>query len=206
MALWDAHKKAILRDYNNADALGGTGSGVVIKVAANFMKGEFESDVDYDASGGSAGGGKHVDKVNSRLRQLEAGTKSKGRPARPRRLARCSSSLSNVEVSQKDYMDRIEQLHASLQSHWGRDEKVQSLKIAIKCAKMLGDTSFPVFYPPMFVMLTEILDTFGDLVFERIRKKSEEEQSGGKLPPDFVADDIPDEAKETCRNWFYKVG
>lgn len=71
----------------------------------------------------------------------------------------------------------------------------------------------PQFYPSMFVNLTEILDTFGTLVFERIKTKSEEQsasQAGRgqpkvRVPADFVASDISSEAKETCRNWFYKT-
>jgi hypothetical protein len=38
---------------------------------------------------------------------------------------------------------------------------------------MLGDTvEVPQFFPSKFVLITEILDTFGRLVFDRLRKKS----------------------------------
>jgi len=38
-----------------------------------------------------------------------------------------------------------------------------------QCAKMLSDTSVIKFYPSKFVLITELLDTFGRLVFERLR-------------------------------------
>jgi hypothetical protein len=38
---------------------------------------------------------------------------------------------------------------------------------------MLGDTvEVPQFFPSKFVLITEILDTFGRLVFDRLRKRS----------------------------------
>ncbi len=51
-----------------------------------------------------------------------------------------------------------------MKSAWDADQRVLALKIAIQCAKLLGDTTVPQFYPSMFVLLSEILDTFGDLV------------------------------------------
>ena len=42
----------------------------------------------------------------------------------------------------------------------------------IKCSKLLADTSVIQFYPSKFVLITDILDTFGHLVYERIKSKS----------------------------------
>lgn len=71
---------------------------------------------------------------------------------------------------------------------------------------MLGDTKFPQFYPSMFVMLSEILDSFGDLVFQRIFSKANEVlPKDSKLKISFNSNDVPQDAKETCRNWFYKT-
>jgi len=111
-------------------------------------------------------------------------------------------------VSQKDYIAHIEEQHERLKSAWDNGERVLALKIAIQCAKLLGDTSVPQFYPSMYVLLTAILDTFGDLVFERIKRKGLETPPGAKvrnLPPNFKASDVSQSAKETCRNWFYKT-
>jgi len=100
---------------------------------------------------------------------------------------------------------------------WAKDERVGSLKIAIKLAKLLADTTVPQFYPSMIVMVTEALDRFGDMVFRRLRNRADEalanEDGSGNnigskqkvLNDNFEAADVPSLARETCRNWFYKV-
>jgi hypothetical protein len=86
---------------------------------------------------------------------------------------------------------------------------VTSLKIAIQCAKLLGDPKVPAFYPSAFVLVTTILDTFGRLVFERLRDSAaEEHQRMGNARPlqaDFTSADVGAETREMCRNWFYKT-
>jgi hypothetical protein len=81
-----------------------------------------------------------------------------------------------------------------------------------QCAKLLGDSSVPQFYPSMYVLLTDILDTFGDLVFERIKRKGVDVlnaqtkvKTAASLPVNFVHTDVSASAQETCRNWFYKT-
>jgi hypothetical protein len=38
------------------------------------------------------------------------------------------------------------------------------MRIAIQCAKLLNDVETPLFYPQKFILLTDILQTFGTLV------------------------------------------
>lgn len=53
---------------------------------------------------------------------------------------------------------------------WNGEERVKSLKLMIQTAKLLQDENIPrVFYPSMFILVTEILDNFGELVYGRIR-------------------------------------
>jgi len=62
------------------------------------------------------------------------------------------------------------------------------------------------FYPSLFVLVTEILDTFGRLVFERIKQKGLTPEGKLKMRvQDFGPRDVTEEARETCKNWFYKV-
>ncbi|KAM6951274.1 VPS35 endosomal protein-sorting factor-like [Aplochiton taeniatus] len=107
-----------------------------------------------------------------------------------------------LNLSQQDYQNRIEELNQSLKEAWSSDQKVKALKIVIQCSKLLSDTSVIQFYPSKFVLITDILDTFGRLVYERIWSMCSDPQP---LPDSFSADEVNDTAKETCLNWFFKI-
>lgn len=77
------------------------------------------------------------------------------------------------DLTQQEYQSRIEQLNQGLIQAWKTDERVKALKIAIQCTKILADTSVISFYPSQFVLITDILDNFGKLVFERLRTKAD---------------------------------
>ena len=65
-------------------------------------------------------------------------------------------------------------------------------------------------YSYSFIKVTQALNKFGDMVFQRLKMKasdgwSENDRWGKSLSGDsFTAADVPLSAKETCRNWFYK--
>ena len=108
----------------------------------------------------------------------------------------------------------MKKLSSDLDVAWGRDERVSSLKLAIQIAKLLGDTTVPRFYPTVFVIVIEALEKFGRMVFKRLSLRAEEclnECNGEtsitnvKLPENFTSSEVPIGAKETCRNWFYKI-
>lgn len=106
-------------------------------------------------------------------------------------------------LTQQEYVGKIQQLNAELTAAWKTEQRVKSLKIAIQCSKLLTDASSVMqFYPSKFVLVTDILDIFGKLVYDRLKSKSENEKS---LPDNFTPDLIPESAKETCLNWFYKI-
>ncbi|XP_053781762.1 VPS35 endosomal protein-sorting factor-like isoform X3 [Desmodus rotundus] len=71
-----------------------------------------------------------------------------------------------------------------------------------ECSKLLSDTSVIQFYPSKFVLITDILDTFGNLVYDRIFSMC---VGDCILPDDFSPENINDTAKETCLNWFFKI-
>jgi hypothetical protein len=79
-------------------------------------------------------------------------------------------------LTQQEYIAKIQQLNAELVAAWKTDQRVKSLKIAIQCSKLLADpTSVLQFYPSKFVLITDILDIFGKLVYDRLKSKSENE-------------------------------
>uniref|UniRef100_A0A7N4NJ70 VPS35 endosomal protein-sorting factor-like n=1 Tax=Sarcophilus harrisii TaxID=9305 RepID=A0A7N4NJ70_SARHA len=108
-----------------------------------------------------------------------------------------------LNLTQQDYMNRIEELNQSLKDAWASDQKVKALKIVIQCSKLLSDTSVIQFYPSKFVLITDILDTFGKLVYERILSMCMDNRS--ILSDHFSPENVNDTAKETCLNWFFKI-
>ncbi|XP_019368390.1 PREDICTED: UPF0505 protein C16orf62-like [Gavialis gangeticus] len=108
-----------------------------------------------------------------------------------------------LNLTQQDYINRIEELNQSLKDAWSSDQKVKALKIVIQCSKLLSDTAVIQFYPSKFVLITDILDTFGKLVYERILSMCVD--SRVSLPDNFTSESVNDTAKETCLNWFFKI-
>ncbi|GAB5364098.1 hypothetical protein AAMO2058_000939900 [Amorphochlora amoebiformis] len=162
-----------------------------IAVRANFLEDTSSSNANAEES-----------KITKRLEQLKEARAKKGR--------------GPTALTQTEYIKHIEKQHQDLKTAWRNGERVLSLRIAIQCAKLLSDTSLPRFYPSKYVLLTKILSTFGRLVFERIKGKSEDAMTAEatesksskivtKLPLDFRANDVHPAAKHTCRNWFFKT-
>lgn len=111
-------------------------------------------------------------------------------------------------VSQQEYIKRLHELKDEIMRSWHSDDRVTTLKLSIKVARLLMDTSVAQFYPTLFVLATDIMDTLGELVWDRIKHKAEFSDDGTKictLPDDFDSNSICFEAKETCNNWFRKI-
>ena len=108
-----------------------------------------------------------------------------------------------IRLTQAELVARVDKLNAQLKQAWREEERVRALKIAIQVSKMLGDTSYPTFFPTVFAVVAEILDAFGELVYERVLAKGT--PHGKVLPPGFTHSEVAEEGVETTRNWFYKV-
>uniref|UniRef100_A0A1J3E3C4 UPF0505 protein n=1 Tax=Noccaea caerulescens TaxID=107243 RepID=A0A1J3E3C4_NOCCA len=129
-------------------------------------------------------------------------------------LEETGSEQTSVEetakmINQQDYLAKVYELRDGITSAWQAEDRVTSLKLSIKVTKLLMDTTVLQFYPTVFVIVTDMLDMLGDMVWERIKEKAEHDVDGTvicTLLNDFQASDICLEARETCYNWFCKVG
>ncbi|KAJ7963774.1 UPF0505 protein C16orf62-like [Quillaja saponaria] len=112
-------------------------------------------------------------------------------------------------ITRQEYVSRIHDLKDEIRHAWIAGDRVTSLKLSIKVARLLTDTSVLHFYPTLFVLATDIMDMLGNMVWERIKRKAEYSEDGNLLyflPENFEASDICSDAKETCNNWFCKIG
>ncbi|KAA8523649.1 hypothetical protein F0562_010072 [Nyssa sinensis] len=111
-------------------------------------------------------------------------------------------------ISRQAYVSRLHELKDEITRAWHADDRVTSLKLSIKVARLLMDTSVLQFYPTLFVLATDVINMLGDLVWERIKRKAEFTEDGVlicSLRENFEASDICFDAKETCNNWFCKI-
>ncbi|KAG8502780.1 hypothetical protein CXB51_000578 [Gossypium anomalum] len=120
------------------------------------------------------------------------------------------SETDTKVITQQEYVSRLHELKDEINRAWHSEDRVKSLKLSIKVARLLMDTSVSNFYPTLFVLVTDVLNMLGDMVWERIRQKAEFAEDGARLcslrAENFRACDVPIDAKETCYNWFCKVG
>ncbi|KDO62078.1 hypothetical protein CISIN_1g002445mg [Citrus sinensis] len=99
-------------------------------------------------------------------------------------------------ITGQEYVSRLHELKDEIKRAWTAEDRVTSLKLSIKVARLLMDTSVLQFYPTLFVLVAEIMDMLGNLVWERIKQKAEFGEDGSRLC--YLS--------ETCNNWFCKVG
>ncbi|KAK7112793.1 hypothetical protein V1264_012185 [Littorina saxatilis] len=180
---WSSKKAGILAKYTTSEKL---------SITTSFLSASDKEKVVIKTQHHAA---TVTDKVKNRLEQLDDFEEG--------------SVKEMMNLSQQDYVKRIEELNQALVTAWEQDQRVKSLKIAIQCSKLLADISVIHFYPSKFVLITEILDTFGRLVYDRLLEKAQYIPPGStkpvRLPSNFTPADVPESAKETCRNWFFKI-
>eukprot|EP00735_Rhodelphis_limneticus_P012451 TRINITY_DN571_c0_g1::TRINITY_DN571_c0_g1_i1::g.10448::m.10448 TRINITY_DN571_c0_g1::TRINITY_DN571_c0_g1_i1::g.10448 ORF type:complete len:953 (+),score=366.68,sp/Q557H3/U505_DICDI/38.11/0.0,Vps35/PF03635.12/0.067,Vps35/PF03635.12/0.00062,ACDC/PF14733.1/2.3e+03,ACDC/PF14733.1/3,ACDC/PF14733.1/1.2e+04,ACDC/PF14733.1/5.9e+03 TRINITY_DN571_c0_g1_i1:21-2879(+) len=135
---------------------------------------------------------KRVDRVKARLMQLE--DEDGGAGLGPGQIGYLTAA---------EYIARVRDLTEDLKRAWDNEERVKALKLAIQTAKLLSDTSVLSFYPSIFVLVTDLLNTFSQLIYNRLRRKGGND--GSQLGELFDPEEVNEQARETCRNWFYKV-
>ena len=73
-------------------------------------------------------------------------------------------------LSQREYIAKIDEMNSGFMGAWNNEEKVKAFKIVIQCVKLLVDTSVVEFYPSKFVLITDIVETFGKAVYKRLKE------------------------------------
>jgi hypothetical protein len=106
-------------------------------------------------------------------------------------------------LSSGEFIAKVEVLKREMLQKWEVEDKVGALKIIIHCTKMLNDVFTPKFYTHKFLVLSDILDSFAKLVYDRIYKLS----FGNDRATDFTeinSNNINSKAKDICFNWILK--
>ncbi|KAJ8722710.1 hypothetical protein PYW07_003890 [Mythimna separata] len=114
------------------------------------------------------------------------------------------SVRKTMGLSQQEFVTKINLLNDEIKKAWETEQRVKAFKIGIQCSKLLSDISVMQFYPSKFILITDTLDTFGNLVFNRLKEKS----FGSNTLVNIHNIDprtVPESAKETCQNWMYKM-
>ena len=206
----------------------------VVTVNLNFQVVGSTSLTSASASSDQQQGGNQA--ALSRLQELEDIIEQKNRDRR-QTVASSAAMRQQILSDQQEMVERLRLLSNDLSAAWAKNQRVVAVKIAEKTADLLEKqaqqihvgaenvsssgsmqtngmqdgvmiTSL-VFYPAIFVFACEILDTLGDLVWERIRRKCQYEDDGTfvrTLGMAFTHEQVREEAKYTCNNWFLKIG
>ncbi|CEG36932.1 Predicted membrane protein (associated with esophageal cancer in humans) [Plasmopara halstedii] len=176
---WKQHTNRLLAKYTN----------YTFKIQASMLE---VNDLENKYSFASRNDCQHADtiaeasviaKTRARLKELEQDTSTPGLSMSPEQDERM------IEISQSQYVIKIKEMENRLTISWENNQKVEALRVAIKCIKLLADTNIA----PQF----------------RIRSQASEDENGQplleSLKDNFMSSDINIQAKETCRNWFYKT-
>ena len=83
-------------------------------------------------------------------------------------------------ITAQEFTTQLERLNRELNKFWEKEDKVACIRIAIQCAKLLNDVASPTFYPQKFILLTDILDTFGVLVYGRMKDLTKKHSGGNE--------------------------
>ena len=155
------------------------------------------------------GDGKKNDDVERQLRMGKGKSRLDQLEKKGGQSTTTTSTRHGTLISAKDFTQQLERLNKEMTKFWDKEDKVACMRIAIQCAKLLNDVDTPLFYPQKFILLTDILDHFGSLVYGRMKKLTKE-HSGGKIVITDSNEDqidyskIPDKVREVCTNWFLK--
>lgn len=124
-------------------------------------------------------------------------------------LQKKSRSQKIASITADEFEIQFQRLKNNMLQFWKGGDKVACLKIAIQCAKLLNDVETPMFYPHKFMIMIDILDAFGNLVFDRLKELSLTAQGienwEAVLDQDINFRNTPEDVKEKDFNWHLKI-
>ncbi|KAE9421298.1 hypothetical protein Angca_006511, partial [Angiostrongylus cantonensis] len=112
------------------------------------------------------------------------------------------------ETSQNEFVSHVNKLRELLITAWQDNKRIEAVRLVTELARLLSAPTTPSFFPVQWVLVTDILDLFGKLVYDRLFSKANEERKAAgcaALLNNFVSDDILPDTTEVARNWFCKI-
>jgi hypothetical protein len=105
-------------------------------------------------------------------------------------------------LSHQEFIDHMKVVTREMERAWEGTDRVKALKVAIQGTKMTRDVVEQSYYPAIFMAVTEMLDSFGSLVYSRLKSLAFPDQRAGE---DFAAEEVSQVARDTAVNWFLKT-
>ncbi|KAI6242869.1 hypothetical protein M3Y99_00195700 [Aphelenchoides fujianensis] len=99
------------------------------------------------------------------------------------------------ELSEEEYCRAFRDLRKVLDGFWAEEKRIECIKLCAETASFLSQPHASRFYPRKFVLVTDLLDHFGRLVFDRLLKKANEERTA----------DVLEKTRIRARNWLGKI-
>lgn len=147
----------------------------------------------------------------------------------------CLRREETSKTMQAETIEKLQKLITEINNGWADSNRLEALLHTVKVASLLdqqypvvpggvfthGTTSFNVgkfkhavvhqtqFYPILFGLVADVLDKAGDSIYHRVFQKAQFDDDTHKrhsvLADDFTSDDVNEDARKTCRNWFRKI-
>ncbi|GMR36366.1 hypothetical protein PMAYCL1PPCAC_06561 [Pristionchus mayeri] len=119
------------------------------------------------------------------------------------------SGLKKMSASnEEEYVNEMGHLRETLLYAWKNNKRIESLKLIVEVVSTLSSPgSSPSFYPVQFALISQVLDIFGGLVYERLLNMANQDRVSrgeGKLPSSFTSNQVPESVKVVAKNWFIK--
>ncbi|GMS84142.1 hypothetical protein PENTCL1PPCAC_6317 [Pristionchus entomophagus] len=149
-------------------------------------------------------------KMRSRMMSEKTGRNMMGGKARLRLdLLEDVSGLKKMNVSnEEEYVNEMGLMRETLLYAWKNNKRIESLKLIVEMVSSLSSLgSSPSFYPVQFALVSQVLDTFGGLVYERLLNMANQDRVSrreGNLPSSFTSNQISESVKVVAKNWFIK--